>query len=91
MNKFTKQVKEKADRAVRARKNGNNLLVEGFKTMGIIGWSVALCTILGIALGLWLGHVLIFLFAGIIAGCILAWRLSIREITIKDKKNGRPK
>lgn len=91
MNKMTKQVKEKADRAVRARKNGDNVLVEGFKTMGIIGWSVAFCTIAGIALGIWLGQVLIFLFVGIVLGCFLAWKLSIKGIINKDKKNGRTK
>lgn len=91
MNKMTKQIKEKADRAIKARKNGENVLVEGFKTMGIIGWSVALCTVVGIALGIWFKHVLIFLFVGIVLGCFLAWKLSIKEIVNKDKKNGRNK
>ena len=55
--------------------------------MGLIGWSVALPTLLGAALGLWLdkhypgGHswTLALLAAGLVLGCFNAWRWVAKE------------
>jgi ATP synthase protein I len=49
--------------------------------MGLIGWSVAVPTLLGVALGLWLDHrqsggrswTLALLAAGLAIGCLNAW------------------
>jgi ATP synthase protein I len=48
---------------------------------GLVGWSVAIPTLLGIALGLWLdarwpgrvSRTLTFLIIGVILGCLNAW------------------
>lgn len=94
MDKFRNKLKVKSQRILEARKQEDKTVLKAFKAAGMIGWSVAVPTILGIALGLWLDHhykrsyswTLIFLIVGIIVGCILAWKLSIREITNKDDK-----
>jgi ATP synthase protein I len=49
--------------------------------MGIVGWSVAVPTLLGAALGFWLDKqypqtfswTLTWLIAGLCTGCIIAW------------------
>jgi ATP synthase protein I len=55
--------------------------------MGLVGWSVAVPTLAGTALGLWLdrshpgGHswTLALLVAGLVLGCFSAWRWVDRE------------
>lgn len=59
----------------------------GFATFGLVGWSVAVPTLLGVALGVWLdhrspGHVswtLTLLGVGIAVGCLNAWHWVSRE------------
>jgi len=51
--------------------------------MGMVGWSVSLPMVAGLLLGRWLdarldsGHVfmLFFMFVGLGAGCLIAWRM----------------
>ena len=55
--------------------------------MGLIGWSVAIPTLLGAALGLWLDKhhpgkhswTLALLVAGLVIGCLNAWRWVAKE------------
>ena len=59
----------------------------GLGTMGIVGWSVAVPTLLGAALGLWLDRrfpgahswVLALLVAGLCLGCFNAWLWVVRQ------------
>lgn len=59
----------------------------GLGLMGVVGWSVALPTLLGIALGIWLdarisdsrAYTLIFLLAGLTLGCFIAWNWVSKE------------
>ena len=54
---------------------------------GLVGWSVAIPTVIGIAIGIWLdarfegqrSWTLTFLFIGIVVGCINAWFWIKRE------------
>ncbi len=75
-------------RKVRARERGKEESVWfGLGTFGLVGWSVAIPTLVGLALGIWLDSVLplgfswtlTLLFAGIIVGCINAWFWITRE------------
>jgi ATP synthase protein I len=76
------QVGGKAARKLRARRDGVPGLWFGLGTMGIIGWSVVVPTLLGAALGLWIDHhyaathswTLALLVAGLTLGCLNAWR-----------------
>jgi len=59
----------------------------GLGMMGLIGWSVAVPTLLGAALGLWLDKrypgahawTLALLAAGLVVGCANAWRWVAKE------------
>jgi len=59
----------------------------GLGLMGVVGWSVALPTLLGIALGIWLdasisdsrAYTLIFLLAWLTLGCFIAWNWVSKE------------
>ena len=81
------QVGAKAARKLKARRDGTPGLWSGLGTMGIIGWSIVVPTLLGAALGLWLdGHhpgahswTLALLVAGLTLGCLNAWRWVARE------------
>lgn len=66
--------------------------------MGLVGWSVALPTLLGSALGLWLdahhprGHswTLALLIAGLTLGCFAAWHWVAKELReIREQENER--
>jgi ATP synthase protein I len=78
---FLRQVTAKAARKLRAQRAGTQTVWFGLGMMGLIGWSVAVPTLLGIGLGAWLdrrhpgGHswMLSLLVAGLIIGCANAW------------------
>jgi ATP synthase protein I len=81
------QVGAKAARKLKARRNGTPGVWFGLGMMGLIGWSVAVPTLLGAALGLWLDQrqpggrswTLALLVAGLSIGCLNAWRWVSRE------------
>lgn len=74
-------IQRRAERKLRARREGQHATWFGLGLFGLVGWSVTIPTLLGIALGLWLdrqfpGQVswtLTFLFIGIALGCLNAW------------------
>lgn len=75
-------VSRQADRMRRARERGRPSVFFSLGMMGMIGWSVALPTLLGAALGAWIDHewpsdfswTLALLLAGVTLGCANAWR-----------------
>ena len=77
----------KAARKLKAQRTPAPGVWFGLGMMGIIGWSVAIPTLLGAALGLWLDHhypggrswTLALLVAGLTIGCINAWHWVDRE------------
>jgi ATP synthase protein I len=77
---FAGQVGAKATRKLKARRNSTHRLVR-LGMMGLIGWSVAIPTLLGAALGIWLDKrypggrswTLALLVAGLTIGCLNAW------------------
>jgi ATP synthase protein I len=81
------QVGAKAARKLRARRDGAPGVWLGLGMMGLIGWSVAIPTVLGAALGLWLDDrypgklswTLALLMAGLAIGCLNAWRWVANE------------
>lgn len=78
---FAEQVGAKAARKLKARRDPTQGIWFGLGMMGLIGWSVALPTLLGAALGLWLDRrypggrswTLALLVAGLAIGCLNAW------------------
>jgi ATP synthase protein I len=78
---FAEQVGVKAARKLKQRRNPNADVWSGLGMMGLIGWSVAVPTLLGAALGIWLDShypgqhswTLTLLVLGLMIGCANAW------------------
>jgi ATP synthase protein I len=81
------QVGAKAARKLRARRNPDSGVWFGLGMMGLIGWSVAIPTLLGAGLGLWIDEAhpggrswtLALLVAGLSIGCLNAWHWVSKE------------
>lgn len=85
--RLAEQVGAKAERKLKARRNPAQGIWFGLGTMGIIGWSVTIPTLLGAGLGLWLdarnagkhSWTLALLVAGLAIGCLNAWHWIAKE------------
>jgi len=84
---LARQVGIKAERKLKAQRNVNRTVWLGLGMMGLIGWSVAIPTLLGAVLGLWLDRqypvsfswTLTMLIIGLFVGCLNAWHWVARE------------
>jgi ATP synthase protein I len=84
---LSQEVGAKAERKLKAQRNAAPGVWFGLGMMGIIGWSVAIPTLLGVALGIWLDQrypgsrswTLVLLMAGLTIGCLNAWHWVTRE------------
>ncbi len=78
---FSRRIAAKAARKLEAERVGEPLVWSGLGMFGMVGWSIALPTVLGALLGGWLdrhharGHswTLMLLVAGLVIGCATAW------------------
>ena len=78
---FAARVGAHARRKQRAERNGDQGVWFGLGMSGLIGWSVAVPTVMGAFLGVWLDSrhrqtfswTLTLLFAGLVLGCFNAW------------------
>jgi ATP synthase protein I len=95
---LSEKVGVKEARKLKARREKYRSVWFGLGMFGMVGWSVALPTLLGVALGLWIDHnwpsrfswTLMLLFAGIVLGCLNAWHWVSREReTIQREEEGR--
>jgi ATP synthase protein I len=91
------EVGAKAARKLRARRNSAQGVWFGLGMMGLIGWSVAIPTLLGTALGIWLDEhypgkhawTLALLVAGLAIGCFNAWHWVTKEDReMQDEEGG---
>lgn len=81
LRKFTREVERKGALKIRGRQEQDQTVWFGLGMFGIVGWSVAIPTLLGIALGIWIdarwtsqySWTLMLLIAGLIIGCANAW------------------
>jgi len=80
--RFAEEVGKKEKRKIRARRQKDKRSVWfGLGMFGIVGWSVAIPTIIGILIGIWIdtkwpgrfSWTLMLLFIGVILGCFNAW------------------
>ena len=84
---FSEEVGVKAARKLRAQRHVNRTVWFGLGMMGLIGWSVAIPTLLGAMLGIWLDSryqgshswTLMLLVLGLAVGCLNAWHWVTRE------------
>jgi len=78
---FVRKVASEEARKLRVQRDGSQGAWFGLGMSGVIGWSVAVPTLGGIVLGIWLDRrhpgafswTLALLFAGLFIGCANAW------------------
>lgn len=81
MDKFIEEVGEKELRRLRAMRQRGKGVWFGLGMFGMIGWSVAVPALIGIAVGIWIdtkwpgrfSWTLMLLVIGIVLGCWNAW------------------
>jgi ATP synthase protein I len=75
------KIGKKELRKIRARRHKNRGVWFGLGTFGMIGWSITIPTLIGVALGIWIDNhwssrfswTLMLLMAGLLMGCLSAW------------------
>lgn len=80
-------VERKEARKLAARRRGHRSIAFGLGLFGVVGWSVVIPTLLGVALGLYLDRVvplgfswtLTLMIVGLALGALLAWQWLQRE------------
>lgn len=97
-DKFIVQVNSKAKLKIKARGKKSTSLWFGLGFMGLIGWSIAIPTLLGTLLGMWLDKhhqnehswTLALLIAGLMIGCFTAWNwLSLEHKAINPEEDDK--
>ena len=84
---WRRRVGGEAQRKLKARREKDRGLWFGLGMFGLVGWSVAIPTLAGIALGVWIdartaspySWTLMLLFVGVVVGCFNAWYWVKRE------------
>lgn len=90
------QVAKKATRRIRARRTRDRNIWFGVGMFGVVGWTIAMTTIIGVVIGIWIDRAwpgpyswtLTFLFIGLIIGCMNAWYWVNRESRLDDEEQG---
>ncbi len=80
-NDVVDDIARQAERRIRARRERRRGIWFGLGMFGMVGWAVALPTLLGVALGYWLDEIapqrfswkLALLLAGVVLGGLNAW------------------
>lgn len=86
-NNYSKQVGSVAVRKLKAQRHVTKTVWSGLGMMGLVGWSIAIPTVLGAALGIWLdgaypsdrSWTLALLVVGLCLGCFNAWHWVQKE------------
>ncbi|REJ68760.1 MAG: ATP synthase subunit [Planctomycetota bacterium] len=93
------QVARKEQRKMKARREQNRSVWYGLGMFGLVGWSIAVPTLIGIAVGIWIDRTfqhkysctLMCLFVGVVVGCSIAWywvkRESLTEVDSDDDES----
>ncbi|MDP3090534.1 MAG: AtpZ/AtpI family protein [Nitrospira sp.] len=84
---FSRRVGERAARKLKAQRQVTQTVWSGLGMVGLVGWSVAVPTLLGAALGLWVDKhypgshswTLMLLAIGLALGCVNAWHWVAKE------------
>lgn len=90
-DKSADDIGQSAQRLKDAREHPGPSPLTGIGAFGMIGWSIAVPTVSGVFLGLWLDKIapqnfswtIALLFGGVVLGAVIAWRWIDKEA---DKK-----
>jgi ATP synthase protein I len=80
-DEFETAIRKKASRKLKAQQEKYKGIWYGLGMSGLVGWSVAIPTVLGVAIGVWLDNnlssryswTLMCLLLGVTLGCLNAW------------------
>ena len=80
-DELSEQVAKKERRKIKARREQDRSIWYGLGMFGLVGWSIAIPTVIGIAIGVWIDRTwqhkfsctLMCLFVGVVIGCSIAW------------------
>jgi len=89
---FIEKITVKQNRKLRARRQKDRNVWFGLGMFGLVGWSVAIPTVIGVAVGIWIDETwpsryswtLMMLLLGLILGCVNAWFWVKRESVGED-------
>lgn len=95
LDTFSGKVQKRGVLRLRGQKQKEHTLWFGLGMFGVVGWSVAIPTLIGVALGIWIdgtwpsrfSWTLMFLVAGVALGCLNAWYW-VRKMGIRSISNG---
>jgi len=84
---LARKIGTKESRKLRAQREQDRGVWFGLGMFGLVGWSVAIPTLIFIALGVWIDNTwpsryswtLMMLFVGVVLGCLNAWFWVKRE------------
>ncbi|NNJ11129.1 F0F1 ATP synthase subunit [Chloroflexales bacterium ZM16-3] len=93
---FSREVSAKAARKLKAQRSGVPGVWFGLGMTGLIGWSVVVPTLLGVAAGIWIDShypgsyswTLMLLVIGLLIGCLNAWHWVDKEDREMRKEQG---
>ena len=79
--KLVERVGSSEARMIRRRKQNDRGYWRAMTLIGVVGWTVVVPMLIGIAIGTWIDHrwpsrfswTLMFLVAGLGIGCVMAW------------------
>jgi|SRR5690554_2065019 len=85
-------IRRSAERMKRARSRPNHSPLRGLSAFGMIGWSIAVPTVAGAFIGIWLNRVapqnfswpIALILGGIVVGGIIAWSWVSKEIATES-------
>jgi ATP synthase protein I len=80
-DKLSEQVAKKEKRKMKARSDQGRSIWYGLGMFGLVGWSISIPTLIGIAIGIWIDRTwqhkfsftLMCMFLGVVIGCSIAW------------------
>lgn len=94
-NDFVRIIERVEERKLKARRKPKRSIWLGLGLMGMVGWSVAVPTVGGVALGIWLDRIypqsfswtLTMLIGGLMFGCLMAYNWIKKETDSIDEKD----
>jgi ATP synthase protein I len=91
---FSNHISKSEERKLRAQKRNEQTIWFGLGMFGMVGWSVAVPTLIGIVMGIWIDRrwpgrfswTLMLLVMGLLLGCLLAYHWVNRERKTIEKE-----
>jgi len=80
-NDYRDTIGRKEERKIEAQRDKRQTVLFGLGMFGLVGWSVAIPTVVATAVGVWIDNryaspyswTLMLMIAGVIVGCLNAW------------------